>query len=208
VTHSISRKIRSRFLLRGAVTCVLVTALYTLNTPWLCRMDAAEPGLTNNNSSLGTPLGNNATANLTVGQSPMHLRLSVLPENSIQVAGREFSAFPAGTPTTGDHLVGKSLFPFSDLTVRNSPGSGSAVKSSEPKRGIRKGMLALGILGTVGVAAGFVAINEANHNSNCLKTNSNIQSVCNDVHTAGKILIPTSAVVAGLGYIFAFRHAR
>jgi hypothetical protein len=108
---------------------------------------------------------------------------------------REFRADWAPTRSAGP-------LHFAPSRLNDSP-----FPPNKARKRVGKGALAIGILGTVGVVAGVVALSESNTNRNCMN-GSGSREVCSDVHTVGEVLIPTSAVVACLGYFFAFRHAR
>lgn len=172
---------RGSELVRGVFSLILLGALVSTTSVYAQQTSADEP-----------PLPHQTTL------SPVTSTRSFIPLPTQLKIGdfmpREFHAAPFPNPFGRD---------------RDSAFGQSATntQTNEPKRGVRKGMLALGIIGTVGVAAGVVAISESNSNHNCMN-GAGSRQVCNDVHTLGEILIPTSAVVAGLGYFFAFRHAR
>jgi hypothetical protein len=77
-----------------------------------------------------------------------------------------------------------------------------------PEGGVNKRYLALGIFGVADVVAGAIAIGQSN--KYCLTTNittgGQSQTSCSSVPTAGKVLIPVGAAIAGLGFYMAFRH--
>ncbi|HEY7838938.1 MAG TPA: hypothetical protein VIC54_10085 [Terriglobales bacterium] len=79
-----------------------------------------------------------------------------------------------------------------------------AQESGPSNHRIGKAALVFGILGTLGVVGGVVALRQSKTNSACLSGDAS--TACNDIHKAAKIEIPASAVVAGLGYFFAFHH--
>lgn len=88
------------------------------------------------------------------------------------------------------------------LSVPAAPAP--APSASESNHRIGKAALVFGILGTLGVAAGVVALQQSKTNSACLSGAAT--TACSDVHKAAKIVIPASAAIAGLGYFFAFHH--
>lgn len=115
---------------------------------------------------------------------------------------------PAGTsagPGEGGFLAGNPSFATFNLPMLTSDPGGTdpASGAANEKRHIRKGWLVLGIIG-VGVAAVGVFAVAKNTHSSC--QNQILSNVCNDVHTAGEIMVPAGAAVAVTGFYLAFRH--
>ncbi len=78
----------------------------------------------------------------------------------------------------------------------------STKTSTKPKH--HGAFLTMAILGTAGVAGGITTLALA-HSSHC--SSPTAPGACNDLDTTGKVLIPVGAVMAGLGYFFAFHHS-
>ena len=116
------------------------------------------------------------------------------------------SAAIAGLSESGRGAITASIPAFNVPKLADSPGGENAVASAPSEgRHIRKGYLALGILGVGGVVAGAVALSMAG-GVHCKSTSVACSDVRGDVHTAGEVMIPAGAAVAALGFIFAFRH--
>jgi hypothetical protein len=84
---------------------------------------------------------------------------------------------------------------------QDSPQSNTKT-STRPKH--HGAFLAMAILGTAGVGGGIATLALA-HSSHC--SSPTAPGACNDLDTTGKVLIPLGAVMAGLGYFFAYHHS-
>jgi hypothetical protein len=183
---------------------ILLGTLWTVNFRYVSQIDAAEPGFPIANSPFGTPIGDGVTGISTTVQSSNALQFSLLPKESVRLAFGEQSVRPelslpgAAPQRTGGFLMDRADLPSPDLAVRSARGDGSGMQTSESKRGVRKGMLAV---------TRVVAFDETNNGANGLKSLTNC-TVCGYGHTGGEILIPTSAIATGLGHIFGFHRAR
>jgi hypothetical protein len=151
----------------------------------------------------------NTMPNLQLSHSQVPLKLE---GNS-----RTLFAASSGTGLNGLSLKDFSSSPQTNLRpilgprsslARSDNGQQLAEQPEGKKHGVRKKYLALGILGLVGAAGGAVAVTQSNKycTTNNISGNGQAQSICSNVHTAGEVMIPVGAVVAGLGFWLAFRH--
>jgi len=107
-------------------------------------------------------------------------------------------------PTSSHINTAMPLSPSATLAPRPAAVAAAPQDSGAANHRIGKAALVFGVLGTVGVVGGVIALRQSKTNAACLSGDAS--TTCSDVHKAAKIMIPASAVVAGLGYFFAFHH--
>lgn len=133
-----------------------------------------------------------ATANGSALGPKMTLSAFAIPETSLK-------AFQFNQPSP--------LEPFDP--GRRFYQTDSGQPPEQQPQGVNKRYLVLGIIGLVDLAAGVIAVSQTNKycvTNNISSTTGQGQTTCNSFPTAGKVLIPVGAVVAGLGFYLAFRH--
>lgn len=106
----------------------------------------------------------------------------------------------------GGSVPGKpSSAPFNFHKLIVSPsGAGAASGGTANKQPVRKRDLTLGIVGAGVAALGVVFVARTGSHATC--ANQLLSNVCDDVHTAGEVMIPAGAAGAVTGFYFAFRH--
>lgn len=192
---------------RDGVTCALLALSIVSILTFPVSATADEPG------APGDPVTSQGQqpAVSVVKLERSDLRAPVLPSGLSGLDARAIRAFTTGAPENtlgGYKLRQPRLLPPLFGAGRLADQTAGASQPEPPKTGVNKRYLALGIFGLVDVAAGAIAASQSN--KYCLTTNittgGQSQTSCNSFPTAGKVLIPVGAAIAGLGFYMAFRH--
>jgi hypothetical protein len=106
----------------------------------------------------------------------------------------------------GGIVPGKPSFaPFNSYKLIVSPsGARAGSGGTAGKKSVGKGGLALGIVGAGVAVLGVVFVAASGGHTTC--ANELLSNACDDVHTAGEVMIPAGAAVAVTGFYLAFRH--